>query len=300
MTHLWILTHLKGSPSVQMLLDAVAATGATADLVHARTTNVDLTSLGNDVDDRLFGTGSGIARRPDAVITRLGGSAPRQAFDLVRAIESCEIPCVNSSASIERTTDKIRSFHHLSGAGLPLPRTLSIAADGSLDAIQERLGDPPYVLKLPSSVQGLGVARVDSMSSLRSTVDLLRSREDRLIVQEFVHEAAGTDLRILVLGGHAVAAMRRHGAADEFRSNLHRGGTVAKVDITDELAELAVGASKTLGLQAAGVDLLMSARGPLIIEVNASPGLHGIQSASTVDLASRYVAEATGAAQSTG
>lgn len=221
----------------------------------------------------------------------MGGSAPPAGFDAVHQLEAMGVPVVSRVAAVQGARDKIRSAQLLARAGLPLPAT-AVVGHGlpDLERLVEPLGPPPWIVKLPEGAQGMGVARVDSLPSLRTVVDMLQSLGQRLLVQHYVREASGLDIRVLVVGGQALAAMRRQSAGDEIRSNLHRGGTAEGLALTPQLTEIAVRAAEALGLDVAGVDMLPSRNGPVVAEVNGSPGLEGLEQATGVDLASEVVA----------
>ena len=295
MSHLWIATHLPDSPTVHLLCEAARASSHTVDVVDVLNIHLDLSQMEQSSTTCLFGTASTITNVPETVITRVGASAPDSALDVIRAIEYARCRCVNTSNAIESASDKIRSAQLLANAEIPIPRTISLATNATLEEIESRLGPPPWILKLPRGVQGNGVARVDSMASLRSIVDVLRRYDRRLILQEFIAEAKGADVRVLVFGHEAVAAMRRQSEGDEFRSNLHRGGSAIPEYLTAEVSDLSVRASRALGLTIAGVDILLTDDGPVVIEVNAAPGLYGIQGTTTIDLATHYIECATAA-----
>jgi len=284
---LWLLSHLEGSPGNALVEAAAGRAGLDVRRVDPR--RLDLT-LAPGRPPTIAEEGRAVAL-PDAVFTRMGSSAPTPAFVALRQLEAAGVPCVNASAPLEVARDKARSFQALAAAGVPLPATVVLSAGGRLgEALLEPLGPPPWIVKLPVSTQGLGVARVDSLPSLRTVVDVLRGLAQQVLVQRYVAEAAGTDVRVLVVDGRAVAAMRRRAQGDEVRSNLHRGGKAEAVEPTGELARIAAAAAGALGLRVAGVDLLPADEGPLVIEVNGSPGLEGLEKATGRDLATEVLA----------
>jgi len=177
----------------------------------------------------------------------------------------------------------------LRGAGVPCPDSLVVGRQGSVDGVADLLGPPPWIVKLPMSAQGAGVALAESAASLRAMLDLLQSLQQRVLVQRFVAAARGTDIRVLVLRGKARGAMRRRAGGDEIRSNIHRGGKGEAVILDTAATEIAEAAAVTLGVDVAGVDLLESDDGYLVCEVNGSPGLRGLQQATGRDFAAEII-----------
>jgi ribosomal protein S6--L-glutamate ligase len=235
---------------------------------------------------------------PDFVFTRLGSSAPPECFHVLEWLEARSVPCRNRADALRRTRDKATQMLGLVAGRLPLPPTALVGRDSPLDPVLEALPGPPWIVKLPVSTQGSGVILAESRRSLRSICDTLHATGQRLLVQGFVAEAAGADVRVLVVDGTARAAMRRRGRADEFRSNLHRGGSAEEAPLTPALVDVAERATAALGLHVAGVDLLESAEGPLVVEVNGSPGLEGISAATGRDVAAEVVSFLENSAES--
>lgn len=286
---LWILSHLKTSPGNRLVIDAATRAGHDVELVAPAALALEIRG---GPEKRLTVIGPyGALPLPDMVFTRMGGSAPEHTFDALRQLEEAGIPAVNSATALEFARDKVRSFQRLAVAGLPLPATVVLGREAPVDAAGlEVLGPPPWIVKLPRSSQGMGVACVDSLASLRSVADMLRALDQRVLVQHYVREASGMDIRVLVVGGEAIAAMRREASGDdEIRSNLHRGGTAEEIGIPPDLEAIAVKAASALGLDVAGVDLLPSKHGPVVAEVNGSPGLAGLEDATGRDLAGLVV-----------
>lgn len=210
---------------------------------------------------------------PDLVLARTGSSAPTLALTTLQRFEHLGIRCINSSAGLLVSRDKALTYSILSQAGVPVPKTVLLGS-GPLEEALMHLPGPPWILKLPLSTKGQGVMLVESLRSLRSCVDTLASLGQPLLLQEFVRSAAGSDVRVLVLGGHCAVAARRTATSEgEFRSNVHLGGRPQEVDLYPALAEVAEKAARTLGLEMAGVDVLESEDGPMVVEVNGSPGL---------------------------
>jgi ribosomal protein S6--L-glutamate ligase len=225
----------------------------------------------------------------DAVIPRIGASVTRYGTAVLRQFElmGCHTP--NPSDAILRARDKLRAHQLLAAHGIDLPATVFGDNPDDTTDLLALLGAPPHVIKLNEGSQGAGVMLTEKLSASRSVVEALRGLYASFVVQEFVEEAQGADLRCLVVGERVVAAMRRQAPEGDFRSNLHRGGQAAAATVTAEQAAVAVRAAATLGLAVAGVDLIGSARGPLVLEVNSTPGLEGIEQVSGVDIAGAIV-----------
>ena len=221
----------------------------------------------------------------DAVIPRIGASVTFYGTAVLRQFEMMGVYTLNDSNAISRARDKLRSMQLLAGRGLGLPVTgFAHSPDDTADLLKV-VGGAPLVLKLLEGTQGMGVVLAETDGAARSVIDAFRELDANILVQEFIQEAQGADLRCLVVGRRVVAAMLRQAKPGEFRSNLHRGGSAQAVRITPEERRVAVKAAQTLGLNVAGVDILRSQRGPLVMEVNASPGLEGIEKTSGCDVA---------------
>lgn len=221
----------------------------------------------------------------DAIIPRIGASITFYGTAVVRQFESMGVYTLNTSDAIQRARDKLRSMQLLSQRGIGLPTTVCADSPDDTEDLVEMLGEPPHVLKLVEGTQGQGVVLADTRSASLSLAEAFRGVRANFLMQEFIREARGTDLRAFVVGGKVVAAMLRQAREGEFRSNLHRGGRALRVRLTREERQTALAAADTMGLGVAGVDLLRSERGPLVLEVNSSPGLEGIEAASGVDVA---------------
>lgn len=212
---------------------------------------------------------------PDLIFARTGSAAPSVALDLLRMWELQGIPCINPSSALQLARDKARCYLELHHRSVPIPRTVLLGREAPLEEALRLVPGPPWILKLPVGTKGRAVILVESAASLRSVVSTLQDLSGRLLLQEFVAESRGTDLRVLVLGGRAVAAARRTAGGDEFRSNVDLGGLARPCELTEECRQVAEAAARAVGLEVAGVDLLESSRGPLVLEVNGSPGLQG-------------------------
>ena len=225
----------------------------------------------------------------DAVIPRIGASITFYGLAVVRQLEAMNVYCVNGSVAITRSRDKLRAHQLLAKKGIGLPVTGFAHMADSADDLIQAVGGPPLIVKLLEGTQGVGVVLCETKKAAESVIQAFRGMKAYLLVQEFIQEARGSDLRCFVVGDKVVAAMMRKGAEGEFRSNLHRGGSAEAVKITPAERRTAVESAKALGLRVAGVDILRSSRGPLVLEVNSSPGLQGIERATGKDVAGLIV-----------
>jgi ribosomal protein S6--L-glutamate ligase len=225
----------------------------------------------------------------DAIVPRIGATYTFYGTAVVRQFEMMHVPSANDSQAISRARDKLRSLQLLSRAGIGMPVTGFAHSTKDIDGLLEAVGRPPYVIKLLEGTQGVGVVLAETKKAAESVIAAFRQLDANILVQRFIEEAGGVDVRVFVVGGRVIAAMERIAAEGEFRANLHRGGKARSVELTADEIESSLAATATLGLDVAGVDLLRSSAGPLVIEVNASPGLEGIESASGVDVASAII-----------
>ncbi|MEM7052061.1 MAG: RimK family alpha-L-glutamate ligase [Acidobacteriota bacterium] len=221
----------------------------------------------------------------DAVIPRIGASVTFVGTAVVRQLEQMGVYTANPSLGISRSRDKLRSHQILSRHQIGIPRTEFVHRGRDILPAIERLGGAPVVIKLLEGTQGVGVILAETLEVARAIIETLQSNDQKVLIQKFVAESRGRDVRALVVGDRVVAAMRRYAAGSEFRSNLHRGGSAVAIDLDEEYAETAVRAAQILGLRVAGVDMLESADGPQVAEVNSSPGLQGIEVTSRIDVA---------------
>jgi len=225
----------------------------------------------------------------DAIIPRIGSSVTQYGTAVVRQFEMMKVFSVNSSVAINRSRDKLRSLQILSRYDIGIPKTVFADHSKEVNTLLKPLGEPPYVIKLLEGTQGIGVVLAESVKSANSIVEAFYGLKASFLIQEFIGEAKGADIRAFVVNGRVVGAMRRQGVEGEFRSNLHRGGKAELINITREERRTALLAAKAMGLSVAGVDMLQSSRGPLILEVNSSPGLEGIERATKVDIAGKII-----------
>lgn len=225
----------------------------------------------------------------DAVIPRIGSAITFYGTAALRQFEILGSYPLNESVAITRARDKLRSLQLLARQGIDLPVTgIAHSPDDTSDLI-DMVGGAPLVVKLVEGTQGIGVVLAETRQAAESVIDAFRGLNAHILVQEFIAEARGCDIRCLVIGNEVVAAIERRAKAGDFRSNLHRGGQATVVEITPREREIALAAAHTLGLDVAGVDILRANRGPLVMEVNASPGLEGIEKATGLDIAGRMI-----------
>jgi ribosomal protein S6--L-glutamate ligase len=225
----------------------------------------------------------------DAVIPRIGASITFFGLAVVRQFEMMGVYCLNESQAIARSRDKLRSLQLLSRHDIGLPPTVYTRQAEHIPSCIERVEGPPVVVKLLQGTQGIGVVLAETARAASSVIEAFHGLEQNILIQKFIPEAKGADIRALVVGRKVVAAMKRQAAAGEFRSNLHRGGAAKKVRLPLEYRKTALAAARVLGLTVAGVDLIESDEGPMVMEVNSSPGLEGIQRSTGVDVAAAVI-----------
>jgi ribosomal protein S6--L-glutamate ligase len=225
----------------------------------------------------------------DAIIPRIGASVTFYGTAVVRQFEMMKVKSPVDSQGIVRSRDKLRSMQILSRAGLGLPKTAFTNYSMKVKELIDEVGGAPLVIKLLEGTQGLGVVLAENEKAAESVIEAFHNLKARIIVQEFIKEANGADIRAFVVNGQVVGAMKRQGKEGEFRSNLHRGGTGSLIKLSRAEKAAALNAAKSLGLNIAGVDMLQSKRGPLILEVNSSPGLEGIEKATKLDIAGKII-----------
>jgi ribosomal protein S6--L-glutamate ligase len=225
----------------------------------------------------------------DAIIPRIGASATFYGTAVVRQFEVMGVFTANESQAISRSRDKLRCLQILARKGIGLPVTGFAHATQDIDGLIETVGGAPLVIKLLEGTQGIGVVLAETHQAAKSVIEAFRGLNANILVQEYIKEAEGADIRCFVVGEKVVAAMKRQGADGDFRSNLHRGGKAEKIKLTPEERSTAIRAAKAMGLRVAGVDLLRSNHGPLVMEVNSSPGLEGIETTTEIDVAGKII-----------
>jgi len=225
----------------------------------------------------------------DAIIPRIGSSVTYYGTAVVRQFEMMNVFTTVASQALIRSRDKLRSLQILAKAGLGLPKTVFTNYSKDVSEVIKHVGGAPLIIKLLEGTQGLGVVLAETKNAAESVIEAFNGLQARVIVQEYIKEAKGADIRVFVVDGQVVGAMKRQGKEGEFRSNLHRGGSATVVELSDEEENAAIKAAKAMGLGVAGVDMLQSERGALILEVNSSPGLEGIEAATGKDIAKTII-----------
>ena len=225
----------------------------------------------------------------DAVIPRIGASVTFYGLAVLRQFEMQGVYPLNEYVAIGRSRDKLRSMQLLARDGIGLPVTTFAHDPKQTEEVLKVAGDAPVVVKLLEGTQGIGVVLADTNRSAKSVIEAFRGAGVNILVQEFIKEAGGTDIRALVVGGKVIAAMQRTGAEGEFRSNLHRGGSAKAIKISPEERATAIWSAKAMGLNVCGVDMLRANHGPVVMEVNSSPGLEGVEKATGIDVAGKII-----------
>lgn len=226
----------------------------------------------------------------NAVIPRIGASVTFYGAAVIRQFEMMKIFSSVDSQALVRSRDKLRSLQVISMAGLDMPKTAFASSPKDIDNLIAQVGGTPIIIKLLEGTQGIGVILAETHNSAKSMIEAFMNLEANILVQEFIAEAKGADIRAFVVDGEIVGAMKRQGAEGDFRSNLHRGGKASVIELSDEEKIIAINAVKAMGLDIAGVDMLQTKKGPLVLEINSSPGLEGIEGATKVDIAAKIIA----------
>ncbi len=225
----------------------------------------------------------------DVIIPRIGASRTFFGTAVVRQFELMNVFTVNSSLAITRSRDKLRSHQILAKHELNMPKTIYATKVGDVDDLIASIGGAPLIIKMLEGTQGVGVVLAETQKAAKSVLEAFYGLRVNLLVQEFIEEAKGADIRAFVVGGKVVAAMKRQGVEGDFRSNIHRGGSAHPIKLSRTEKNLAIQAAKVMGLDVAGVDMIQSDRGPLLMEVNSSPGLEGIEAATGIDVAGKIM-----------
>ena len=266
------------------IVEAAETRGHTLDVINTVQCYMNITSHRPEI--RYQG---GLLTGYDAVIPRIGASITFYGLAVLRQFEMMGVYPVNESVAIGRSRDKLRSLQLLSREGIGLPVTGFANSAKFADDVIKIAGGAPVVIKLLQGTQGIGVVLGETHNSAKSVMEAFSGVKVNILAQEFIKEAGGEDIRCLVIDGKVVAAMRRKGAEGDFRSNLHRGGSASVIKITPEERSTAVRSAKTMGLNVCGVDLLRSNHGPVVMEVNSSPGLEGVETATGIDVAGKII-----------
>ncbi|MDF2368956.1 30S ribosomal protein S6--L-glutamate ligase [Sneathiella sp.] len=270
--------------SHERLIEAAEARGHQIDVINHLRCYIDIASG----DPEIHYKGESL-KGYDAVIPRIGASVTFFGTAVLRQFEMMDVYPVNESVGISRSRDKLRSMQLLSREGIGLPVTVFAHRTSDAAEVLKLAGGAPVIIKLLEGTQGIGVVLGETPKSAESIIQAFGGTDTNILVQQFVKEANGEDLRCIVVGEKVVAAMIRRGAEGDFRSNLHRGGSAEAVKITAEERSTALKSANAMGLNVCGVDMLRSNAGPVVMEVNSSPGLEGIEKASGIDVASKII-----------
>lgn len=280
-----LLARNAGLYSHQRLIAAAVARGHDVDVVNTLHVHMNITA-----NRPVLRYGGRTLPLYDAVIPRIGASVTHYGLAVLRQFEMQGVFPLNESVAIGRARDKLRALQILARAGIELPVTAFAHGPRSAEKVVREVGGAPVVIKLVEGTQGMGVILAETEASAKSIVEAFSAANVNILVQEFIGDTDASDIRALVVGGRIAAAMRRRGKPGEFRSNLHRGGLAEAVEITREEEDIARRAAAAIGLNVCGVDMLRSSRGPKVLEVNSSPGLRGIETATGVDVAGDIIA----------
>lgn len=270
--------------STQRLVDAAREKGHNVKVVNHTQCYVVIESG----DPKVY-HGDHALENVDAIIPRIGASVTFYGSSVIRQFEMQKVFTTTSSLALVRSRDKLRATQILSRHGIGIPKTAFAKKPSNVDYLIKQVGGPPLIVKLLEGTQGLGVVLAETRKAAKSVIEAFYGLDANILVQEFISEAGGSDIRAIVIDGKVVAAFKRQGKEGEFRSNLHRGGSGELVTLTRKEKSAAVNAAKALGLNIAGVDMLQSKRGPLVLEVNSSPGLEGVENATGVDVAGKII-----------
>lgn len=279
-----ILSANKNLYSTRRLVEAAEARGHVAKVINHTRTYVVMESGNLNIY-----YGDHVISNVDAIIPRIGASVTYYGSAMIRQFEMRHVFTTVSSLALVRSRDKLRATQILARHGVGIPKTAFAKQPNDIESLINQVGGTPLIVKLLEGTQGLGVVLAETKKAAKSVIEAFYGLNANILVQEFIEEAGGADIRAVVVGGKVVAAYKRQGKEGEFRSNIHRGGSGAPVKLKKIEKDMAVKAAKALGLHVAGVDMLQSKRGPLILEVNSSPGLKGIETTTHVDVASEII-----------
>jgi ribosomal protein S6--L-glutamate ligase len=266
-------------------VEAAAARGHLVDVINHNQCYVSMETSNNDLY-----LGDHILESYDAIIPRIGASVTFYGSSIIRQFEVKHTYTTLSSLALVRSRDKLRATQVLAKNGIGIPKTVFAKQPSDVKNLIKTVGGPPLIVKLLEGTQGLGVVLAETKAAAKSVIEAFYGLNANILVQEFIKEAGGSDIRVIVVGGKVIAAYKRQGEEGEFRSNLHRGGSGVKVRLTAEEKRTAIAATKALGLNVSGVDMLRSERGPLVLEVNSSPGFEGVERVTGVDVADKIIA----------
>jgi ribosomal protein S6--L-glutamate ligase len=270
--------------SHRRIVEAARARGHEIDVINTLHVHMNITS-----NRPLLRHGGRTLPTYDAVVPRIGASVTNYGLAVLRQFEMQGVFPLNESVAIGRSRDKLRALQLLARAGVGLPTTAFAHGPRKAGEVVAEVGGAPVIIKLLEGTQGMGVILAETQASATSIIEAFSAANVNILVQEYISEAAGSDVRALVVGGEVVAAMKRTSRKGDFRSNLHRGGKAEPVVLTEEERITALRSVEAMGLNVAGVDMLRSSRGSLVLEVNASPGIEGMEAASGVDVAGAMI-----------
>ncbi len=279
-----MLARNAGLYSHKRIVEAAVARGHTIDVINTLHVHMNITS-----NRPLLRYGGVTLPIYDAVIPRIGASITHYGLAVLRQFEMQGVFPLNESVAIGRSRDKLRALQLFARDGIGLPVTAFAHDPGKSEEVIREVGGTPVVIKLLEGTQGMGVILAETEASAKSIIEAFSAANVNIMVQEFIREAGGTDIRAFVIGDKIVASMRRTGGKGDFRSNLHRGGKAEKVVLTSAEEETALKSARILGLNVCGVDMLRARRGPVVMEVNSSPGLEGIEKATETDIATKMI-----------
>lgn len=283
--NLVILSANKNLYSTRRLVEAAEARGHRVSVINHTRTYVVMESGNLNIY-----YGDHVISDVDAIIPRIGASVTYYGSAMIRQFEMRQVFTTVSSLALVRSRDKLRATQILAKHGVGIPKTAFAKQPNDVDSLIKQVGGTPLIVKLLEGTQGLGVVLADTRKAAKSVIEAFYGLNANILVQEFIEEAGGADIRAVVVGGKVVAAYKRQGKEGEFRSNIHRGGSGQSIKLRKAEKDMAVKAARALGLHVAGVDMLQSKRGPLILEVNSSPGLKGIETTTGIDVASEIIA----------
>jgi len=271
--------------STQRLVEEAEERGHTVRVINHTKCSV---KLGKGRPQIVF-NGENVINWPDVIIPRIGASVSRHGAAIVKEFEMNGVFSTARSLGILRAQNKVRTLQIMNRKNIPIPQTVFSVNPKNIDEQMELLGGPPVIIKLQEGTQGMGVILAESKKSAKSILDTLYNMNTSIMLQEFIEESNGEDVRAIVVGNKIIAAMKRKGEKGEFRSNIHRGGTGEQVELTNQEKKIALRATKYLSLPVAGVDMIRSKKGPLLIEVNASPGFQGIEAYTKINVAEEVI-----------
>jgi ribosomal protein S6--L-glutamate ligase len=279
-----MLARNPGLYSHQRLVAEAVARGHTIDVINTLQVHMNITS-----SKPVLRYGGKTLPLYDAVIPRIGASITHYGLAVLRQFEMQGVYPLNESVAIGRSRDKLRALQILAREGIGLPVTAFAHGPRKAENVIKEVGGVPVVIKLLEGTQGMGVVLAETQASAKSIIEAFSAANVNIMVQEFIREAGASDIRAFVVGGEVVAAMKRTGTEGDFRSNLHRGGKAEPAEITELERQTAIRSAAALGLNVSGVDMLRSSRGPMVMEVNSSPGFRGIEAATGVDIAKTII-----------